>query len=228
MAGKQALVEQIKELQRNGAREQWIAYCESNGTSKRDPNTHDIAFLSAFLIAHNNGQTFTGATESDLVAQVKAIQREGGKLQWWAYCDEWGEGTRDPTKHDEAFLQGFISSYNPSANDSASGPLNMSDLVKKGQRGSTNFKNAWAQYAAVHGNGKNDPTKYNDTFIVGFLDNLASGGIGRGGSYGSAGVSKKGGGGGPYSGGKGGGKGGKVNLNTKVDLGALLTLLGAQ
>lgn len=48
---KQALVDRIKQIQRNSIddKESWWSYCDSEGRGIRDPNRHDADFLKRFL-----------------------------------------------------------------------------------------------------------------------------------------------------------------------------------
>jgi hypothetical protein len=226
MVGKDTLVAQIKEMQRQqeGAKEQWWAYCDSNGKGKRDPMKHDQAFLANFMSAYNSGIRYEEKIDSELVSQVKTIQRDGGKQQWWAYCDESGGGVRDPAKHDDSFLLTFITSYSSGvkfAENLQGGSSNtdsLAELIKEGQKGSDDFKQAWWNYCAENGSGKNDPSKYDKKFIIGFLDFLGkaagfqkvmgtlgpmlSGAGAGGGMYGAFASKGKGLGAGPYSKGK--------------------------
>jgi len=120
----------------------------------------------------------TGGASMELVAKVKEIQRDGGagKDQWGAYCDTNGAGVRDPAKHDNSLLESFIGEYMagtlPQPQDSGSGPCSLSEFVKEGQRKSSAFKNAWAQYNTTMGGGKNDPSAHGEKYIVSFLDYL--------------------------------------------------------
>merc|ERR1712050_393844 len=43
-----------------------------------------------------------------LVEQVKAFQRGGGKQQWWDFCDGQLGGVRDPARHDVNTLRQFL------------------------------------------------------------------------------------------------------------------------
>merc|ERR1712137_530916 len=49
---------------------------------------------------------------NDLVAQVKAFQKEGEgqKNAWHHFCDVQMNGIRDPSRHDNATLQNFLKS----------------------------------------------------------------------------------------------------------------------
>lgn len=42
--------------------------------------------------------------------------------------------------------------------------------MKTGQRQSSTWKTAWQSYCAVYGSGRNDPAKYDDSFIRAFID----------------------------------------------------------
>merc|ERR1719384_1116380 len=50
----------------------------------------------------------------------------------------------------------------------------LADFIKTGQRQSANFKTAWYSYCALNGTGLFDPAKYNDEFIVGFIDYIGN------------------------------------------------------
>ncbi|CAK0909737.1 unnamed protein product [Prorocentrum cordatum] len=52
-------------------------------------------------------------SDSPLVQKIKAYQRMGQaqKEAWHTYCDMNLGGSRDPSRHDEATLQAFISQY---------------------------------------------------------------------------------------------------------------------
>eukprot|EP00747_Dinoflagellata_sp_TGD_P162093 gnl/TRDRNA2_/TRDRNA2_179305_c0_seq1.p1 gnl/TRDRNA2_/TRDRNA2_179305_c0~~gnl/TRDRNA2_/TRDRNA2_179305_c0_seq1.p1 ORF type:complete len:240 (+),score=19.47 gnl/TRDRNA2_/TRDRNA2_179305_c0_seq1:83-721(+) len=109
-----------------------------------------------------------------LVAQVKENQRNDPvfKDQWGKYCQQHGEGFRDPSKHEAYFIQAFLDQYASGA--FADMPVEGADalvtLIKEGQRRSSNFKTAWSGYCQMYGSGFNDPAKHDHKFIVSFLD----------------------------------------------------------
>ena len=57
MAGKEALVQQIKNMQRIDStfRQTWWDFCESQLGGVRDPNRHDESVLGTFLEQYNTG-----------------------------------------------------------------------------------------------------------------------------------------------------------------------------
>ena len=68
-----------------------------------------------FPISGGGGMTVS----PNLVDKIKQIQRSSqqAKEQWWEYCDGYGEGNRDPSRHDDAFLTAFIEQYEQWAGD---------------------------------------------------------------------------------------------------------------
>lgn len=137
-----------------------------------------------------------------LVAKVKELQRSSpdAKEQWGAYADQQGGGTRDPSKHNPEFLQGFLnhvsSGHRLTPNQSSSlggwgkgapseqNPT-LADSIKTLQKRSEAFKDAWAKYCTAQGGGKFDPSKHNAEFLLQFLAQLAGGpGLSGGGSMG--------------------------------------------
>jgi len=115
---------------------------------------------------------------SDFALRVKDIQRTdpSGKAAWWTYADAEGGGKRDPTKHDDDFLQYFISQYDSGAY--AGTPLpepsfeggSLGELFREGQRNSSSFKQAWSTYNQMSGNTMNDPMKASKDTLVAFLE----------------------------------------------------------
>jgi len=105
-----------------------------------------------------------------LTAQIKEMQRSDAtaKEQWWMYCDAEGAGVRDPAKHDASFLATFINSYDSGMRFEPANDLG--ELFKEGQRKSSSWKQAWASYCTLYGDGKSDPTKKDQAFLVGFFD----------------------------------------------------------
>lgn len=106
-------VEALKDLQRSDqqGREQWGAYCDQHGGGIRDPNKHEPSFVQAFLTQFHAGHRLDVTSEAETLAElVKQGQRKSApwKQAWAAYCQTYGGGVNDPSKHDHAFLKGFI------------------------------------------------------------------------------------------------------------------------
>eukprot|EP00403_Amphidinium_massartii_P015886 CAMPEP_0178431136 /NCGR_PEP_ID=MMETSP0689_2-20121128/31682_1 /TAXON_ID=160604 /ORGANISM="Amphidinium massartii, Strain CS-259" /LENGTH=250 /DNA_ID=CAMNT_0020053019 /DNA_START=82 /DNA_END=834 /DNA_ORIENTATION=+ len=128
-------------------------------------------------------ETFSQWDSKDaLVDAIKELQRSGpeGKEQWGLYCEQHGQGIRDPTKHDLEYLSNFLSQYQMGArmqgngtSGAGSGPNpSLAALIKEGQRKSQAWKQAWHAYCMQFGQGVNDPSKHNLDFLVSFLDFL--------------------------------------------------------
>lgn len=120
---------------------------------------------------HSNGGNFDA-----LVATIKEMQRTDptAKDQWGAYCDQKGAGVRDPAKHEASILQAFINSYNSGVRLESAEKATLAAFFKEGQRKSANFKQCWASYCQVYGQGKHDPAKHEASFLIGFLDYLGT------------------------------------------------------
>jgi len=54
--------------------------------------------------------SFTHEDKASLVDKVKQLQRRNpqAKEAWWSWCDTYGQGNRDPNRHDERALQKFL------------------------------------------------------------------------------------------------------------------------
>jgi len=122
-----------------------------------------------------------------LVATVKSMQREdpGAKDQWHIICDEQGGHVRDPARHEADFLQAFITEYKsgalsgqalkaavPSAPAAPAVVADCAPMFKEMQRRSASFRNCWAAYCQMHGNGMSDPNKQSKDFMVGFVEHV--------------------------------------------------------
>eukprot|EP00927_Polykrikos_kofoidii_P056955 TRINITY_DN51051_c0_g1_i1.p1 TRINITY_DN51051_c0_g1~~TRINITY_DN51051_c0_g1_i1.p1 ORF type:complete len:256 (+),score=46.97 TRINITY_DN51051_c0_g1_i1:84-851(+) len=111
-AGKEALVEQVKAMQRNDpmAKEQWESYCDAQGGGIRDPSRHEIPFLNTFVASYSSGMRFESNDKVNLALLFKEGQRKSvsWKQAWAAYCAIYGAGIHDPAKHNPEFLIGFM------------------------------------------------------------------------------------------------------------------------
>lgn len=110
---QEALVNQVKELQRNdaNAKEQWIAYTDFAGQGKRDPNKHSAEFLKSFLMQLSAGARFPAPEDSVPLAEtVKLMQKKSTSFKnvWAHYCLQFGGGRNDPLKHDNAYHVKFL------------------------------------------------------------------------------------------------------------------------
>lgn len=115
-SGEMSEIMKLSQKVKNGQRssdefkQAWWAYCDGKST-KRDPMQHDVESLQTFLAS----APAVALPEDDSdhqakVQQIKAGQRSSPvyKEAWWAYCKENGKTIFDPSKHDSAFLDQFL------------------------------------------------------------------------------------------------------------------------
>ncbi|CAE7030672.1 unnamed protein product [Symbiodinium natans] len=155
MAGKEGLVQQIKNMQRVDPtfKQTWWDFCESQLGGVRDPNRHDESVLGTFLEQYN-----TGAIAPSPFRAEEA---------WWGK----GKGKGGGGGYDGGYDMGVWAMMMGGG---------LADMVKTGQRASYHYRTAWTIYCALYGAGKNDPAKHDEKFIRGFLDylgELASNGL---------------------------------------------------
>ncbi|CAE8722654.1 unnamed protein product, partial [Polarella glacialis] len=105
------------ELQRSDpeGKEQWGLYCESHSGGVRDPNKHDEEFLQMFIDQFHLGgriEPVAAAASSggSLCTLVKIGQRksQNWRQAWTVYCQAYGGGVNDPSRHEAIFLVGFL------------------------------------------------------------------------------------------------------------------------
>jgi hypothetical protein len=100
-------------------RQAWWDFCDSMALRVRDPMQHDCPSLHAFLkLAASNGHLpdrdpFSAPpvfSYCPLAKCVKVMQssKMKWKQQWDAYCDDFGMGIKDPSRHPPVFLERFI------------------------------------------------------------------------------------------------------------------------
>jgi len=109
------LIAKVKQGQRTSVefKQRWWTYADTQHDGIRDPSKHDVASLRRFLsdIAPGGALPTSGAdAPPQLAERVKQMQRQSEQIkqQWWWYCDTFGAGVRDPARHQEAFLQQFL------------------------------------------------------------------------------------------------------------------------
>eukprot|EP00928_Gymnodinium_smaydae_P056204 TRINITY_DN39620_c0_g1_i1.p1 TRINITY_DN39620_c0_g1~~TRINITY_DN39620_c0_g1_i1.p1 ORF type:complete len:297 (-),score=59.86 TRINITY_DN39620_c0_g1_i1:78-968(-) len=107
--------------------------------------------------------------------RVKEMQRSDptARDQWYAYCETYGEGIRDPNKHSQAFLEGFITSYNNGERFEFKEGEALVKFIKLGQKKSAGWKLVWEEYCRdklVDGKTAHDPAKHTFSHLEGFFD----------------------------------------------------------
>jgi hypothetical protein len=120
------------------------------------------------------------------VEQLKQLQRQDAtaKEQWHAYCAAYGNNIRDPAKHDEVFINSFITQYNAGARLQWQEGEEFIKMIKLGQRRSQAWKAVWEMYAnqkPIDGKPKHDPAQHSAEFLEGFYEFIGNMAIGNAG-----------------------------------------------
>ena len=162
MAGKEGLVQQIKNMQRIDPtfRQTWWDFCESQLGGVRDPNRHDESVLGTFLEQYNSGAIAPSPyrAEEEWWNKGKGKGKGGGGGGGGNYGQNsvFSGGGYDMGAQGWGMMMG----------------ASLSDMVKTGQRASYHYRTAWTIYCALYGAGKNDPARHEEKFIRGFIDYL--------------------------------------------------------
>jgi len=150
MADKAALVEQVKQVQRQGfaSKQAWWNFCDTHLERVKDPNKHDEATLQDFLTKLQAGElpTHAPANWSHPQQQSWGAGPCGGGN--WA-APQFGGG--------RPFGTG----------------IGLASAISRSQSKSSHFKSAWENYITLWGDAsRRDPNGYDEAFLTGFLDYL--------------------------------------------------------
>lgn len=126
--------------------------------------------------------------DEELVATIKDMQKSDpvGHQAWVAYVESQGGGRRDPSRHSDEFIQGFLQLYKSGgcagwyAKPAASDGSGYAAVVKQMQRKSEPFKTCWALYCQQKG-APHDPCQHDPQYIMAFLDGMSKSCVGMGG-----------------------------------------------
>eukprot|EP00440_Ansanella_granifera_P010945 gb/GFBE01011869.1/.p1 GENE.gb/GFBE01011869.1/~~gb/GFBE01011869.1/.p1 ORF type:complete len:309 (+),score=83.87 gb/GFBE01011869.1/:1-927(+) len=123
MAGKEALVTQIKELQRTdpNAKQAWTDFSDTQLNGARDPNRQDEAVLANFLTLYSTGGLSSiqqqaaayRAAPPTPMDKIKLLQKSDplARQAWTDYCDAMLGGIKDPNRHDPNTINQFLQLY---------------------------------------------------------------------------------------------------------------------
>jgi hypothetical protein len=162
MANKAALVDQVKNLQRADpdAKQAWWDYCDQHLQGVKDPNRHEADVLQTFVSTYSAGGC---APVKRAPAPAPAIYGAvPGQM-----AAAWGPYAQPAFPVPAAMFGGMKDAFG-----------SLAESIKMGQRKSQHWKTAWQYYVALYGSGFNDPAKYDENFITGFLDYLGQLGTG--------------------------------------------------
>jgi len=165
------LLLQVKSSQRMNPhlREVWSRHCLDHSGGIRDPNRHDEGSLRLFLeVARNSvrpAPSLAPAWLRHTASRPAPFNRIGRSLPppplHLAMM-----GGRIPAKGTRPFSAGpAVARFG--FGDAVS-------TVKYCQRNSESFRQAWTWYTGAHGTGKNDPSLYDEAFVIRFIESLAS------------------------------------------------------
>jgi len=114
-----------------------------------------------------------GGTIQEMMKELQKNDPDA-KLQWAAYCNKHGDGTRDPMKHNAEYIQTFLHSYqNGQRLPLESDGIPIADVTKLLQKRSLDFRSVWEEYCKISGHGKKDPLAYDADFHIGFYSWMA-------------------------------------------------------
>jgi len=120
-----------------------------------------------------------------MVEELKQMQRSDpvAKEQWHAYVDAYGNGVRDPNRHDATFVSSFVEQYMSGARLESNEGKELVQYIKQGKRKSPAWKQVWEMYAdtrMVDGRPKHDPAAHTPDFLEGFFEFVANMAVGSG------------------------------------------------
>lgn len=122
----------------------WGDWCDMNGGGVRDPAKHPASFVQRFLDAYQRGElraredgfgseglARVGYSDqqprdnTQLISLLKEGQRRSQhwKYAWSGYCQQYGGGINDPSKHKPQFLVSFLDFLGQSGTIHADGSL---------------------------------------------------------------------------------------------------------
>jgi len=147
-AEKNKLVAEVKRVQRSGEGNQaWSTFSDEHCRGTRDPNRVPAEMLRRFLDMSSDEWNFA-AWPGVGPRSVTSPWGGDGAAKMWSSASMQPAGTVD-------------------------GDICAADVVKAARRLSTHCKAAWKAYCALWGTaGAINPTKYDDEYLIGFIDYL--------------------------------------------------------
>lgn len=192
------LVRQVQEVLDSSEewRDIWSGFCGGDD----EPGNHDEALLRRFLgmvtdRSNEPLETEEQARQKELVSKVKAAQKAGRRENkaWIEFCESYGGGARDPSRHDSEYLQSFLDSLSqlpppeedwsgesPAKAPKKSAPWRSREKsreeliqeVRSVQWTSKEVKEQWHQFCAEHGGNTRDPARHTNEYLERFLSTL--------------------------------------------------------
>jgi len=119
------------------------------------------------------------AARDALVWKIKELQKTDPiiKEQWVKYAMTEGGGTKDPARHDAAFLQRFLE-IRETIQVQMPIQCNLADFFREACKQSPTFKTAWGMYRQGMGdNRSDDPARHSRESLSGALEFMAQSGL---------------------------------------------------
>mmetsp|Transcript_106946 Transcript_106946/g.300747 ORF Transcript_106946/g.300747 Transcript_106946/m.300747 type:complete len:467 (-) Transcript_106946:94-1494(-) len=184
----EALISEVKSVQRHSTelRDMWHDHCDTRGSGIRDPGRHSESFLQEFLtqvqatdtsISWPSTQVET-AEKGALISQVKRLQvsSKEAKDQWHEYCDTEGGGSRDPARHNVAFIREFLRRMGEQddVHVQPAPDQRLVEEVKAMQKSDESYKIMWHEFCDTGLAGVRDPARHDSATLRRFLSSLPS------------------------------------------------------
>jgi len=194
--GGSSLAEQVRQLQKSDpeAKQAWSDYCDDVAGGVKDPSKHDDESLGAALASMRGEDAPRKKHRSDargvlsLTEQVKQLQKfdPAAKQAWSDYCDNWANGVKDPTRHDDDSLRAALDAMqgggsgdaprrSQNAKTEEAGAQSSVDKVKQLQKSHAGAKKLWSEHCDENCGGVKDPSRHDEASLQAFLSEVWTG-----------------------------------------------------
>lgn len=126
-----------------------------------------------------------GERRDRLLEEARAVAKASKEWRefWVSFCDTHGAGTKDPRRHEDAFLERFVNTAEeygfPIERHRAQAGRSIpqaTDLARHVEQILANdngqLRREWSAFVDCHGHGINSPRSHPDAFLEGFMANL--------------------------------------------------------
>jgi len=160
------LADQIKNLQRTdpAAKQAWSEFCDTRPGRVKDPSKHDEGVLNEFITLYQSGAIRPAGNGAALGGNGKGAGFGGGAAWGQAAMGGWAPPCGKGGKAGPCGKGGGV------PGGCGAPAWSVGEFVKEGQRRSQSWRGAWEKYCAVFGTGYNDPAKYEESFLIQFIN----------------------------------------------------------
>ena len=168
------LVDEIKAAQKSPAWQRaWCSYCDQNADGTYDPSLHVTGFLRSALrdLGTPSKDDFHKDDLYKLIEHVKHNQKDPTWHTRWAdYCFAYGEGTRDPSRHETGFLREALDFLSRPLENKRHKELN--ETIKNLQKQNPMWNAHWSRYCSKCSDGTRDPMFHESFFLASAIESL--------------------------------------------------------